>query len=120
MTPITYSAMSLSTSKRGFLLVVACFAFVSYLGMRDTVRVECKLPRRDVKAIIGGLEEWSAPKLFRHIEIEAGHDGTVLASVREPHGHWSVTVFTNQAGVWKKCGWYLLEEDKAGTVRPPT
>ena len=116
--------MSSSTSKRLFLVVVALLVFVSYLGMRDTVRVECKLPPDDVKTIIRGLQEWSSPKLFRHIEIKAGRPGTqaeglVLGSVREPGGHWSVTVFTNQAGVWRKCSWYLLGEDKAGIVEPP-
>ncbi|SPE50041.1 hypothetical protein SBV1_1020006 [Verrucomicrobia bacterium] len=104
--------MSLSTPKRLFVVVVAGLAFVSYLGMRDTVQVECELPRKDVRAIISGLEEWSAPKLFRHIEIERGRDGLVFGSMREPGGHWSVTVFTNQTGVWKKCGWCLLGEDK--------
>ena len=78
--------------------------------------VKCALPPRDLKVIIAGLQEWSGPKLFRHIEIEQDQDRRVLASVREAGGRWSVTVFTNQAGAWKKCEWLLLGEDKAGMV----
>src|ERR1022692_859617 len=102
--------MSSSISKRWFAVVVAVLALVSYLGMRDTVRVDGKLPRKDVKAIVSGVEERKT--LFRHIEVKPEPDGTVLACVREPGDRWSVTVFTNQAGVWKKCAWYLLESDK--------
>jgi hypothetical protein len=103
--------MSSSISKRWFAVVVAVLALVSYLGMRDTVRVDGKLPRKDAKAIISGVEERNT--LFRHIEVKPEPDGTVLACVREPGDRWSVTVFTNQAGVWKKCAWYLLESDKS-------
>jgi hypothetical protein len=105
--------MSATTSKRLFVVVVVLLAFVSYVGMRDTVRVRGELPRKDVKAIVHGVEEWSSPKPLRHIEVEPRPDGTVLASVREPGGRWSVTVFTNRTGVWTKCGWYLLEADKS-------
>jgi hypothetical protein len=103
--------MSFSTFKRWLAVVVALLALVSYLGMRDTVRVDGKLPRKDVKAIVSGVEERNS--LFRHIELKREPDGTVLACVRESGGRWSVTVLTNQAGVWKKCGWYSLESDKS-------
>ena len=105
--------MRFSTSKRWFAVVVALLALAGYLGMRDTVQVEGKLPRKDVKAIVSGVEERSTPKLFRHIEVKLEPDGTVLACVREPGNRWSVTVFTNQEGVWKKCARYLLESDKS-------
>lgn len=104
--------MRASASKRSVIAVIAFLAFVGYLGMRDTVRVEGDLPRKDVKAIVHGVKEWSVPKLFRHITVERGPGGTVLGSVREPGGRLSVTVFTNHAGGWKRCGWYLLETDK--------
>ena len=81
--------MSSSSSRRVFLMVVAFLLFVSYLKVRDTVRVECKLPPGEVRAIVRGLDEWSTPKLFRHIEIESGREETVLGSVREPDGRWA-------------------------------
>ena len=112
--------MSASTSKRLFALVGVDVLFVSYLLTRDSVRVKGNLPKHTVKQIVSQAEEWSAPKLFRHIEVEAKDTDLILATIREPRGHWSVTVFTNSAGVWKKCGWYLVGEDKAGIVRPPT
>ena len=103
--------MSSGTSRRLFVVVVAFLAFIAYLCMRDTVRVKCELSRKDVKQIVSRAEEWSTPKLFRHIDAEAGRDGTVLASVREPGEHWSVTVFSNSPSGWQKMGWYLLGAD---------
>ena len=103
--------MSSGTSKRLFVVAAAFLAFVGYLGMRDTVRVKCELSRKDVKQIVSRVQEWSAPKLFRHIEIQEGGEGTVLASVREPGEHWSVTVFSNSSNGWNKVGWYLLAAD---------
>ena len=110
--------MSASTSKRLLAVVIVAVAFFSYTQMRDTVRVYNGVPKSAVKPIIQGLEEWSAPKFFRRIEIEPAADGTLLGEVREPGSRWSVTVFTNHAGVWKKCGWFLVGEDKAGWIRP--
>ena len=112
--------MSASTSKRLFALVVLALLLVSYRLTRDTVRVRGDLPPETVRQVVGQAEEWSAPKLFRYIEVEAKDQDTILVTVREPRSHWSVTVFTSSAGVWKKSGWYLLGEDKAGVVRPPT
>lgn len=111
--------MSPSTSKRLFALVVFGLALLSYTQMRYTVRVYNGVPQSAVKPVISGLEEWSTPKFFRHIEIERGPDGTLLGKVREPGDRWSVTVFTNMAGGWKKCAWFLVGQDKAGIVRPP-
>ena len=108
--------MSALGSKRLVAAVLVLLGFVSYIGMRDSVRVNAEVPTQAVKMIVSGVEEWSSPKLFRHIEIEPGPEGTLLGEVREPGGRWSVTVFTNQAGVWKRCGWYLVGEDKAGMV----
>jgi len=112
--------MSASTSKRLFAVFVVFLAFLSYTQMRDTVRVSNGVPKSAVKPVVRGLEEWSSPKFFRHIEIEPGRDGTMLGEVRESGGKWSVTVFTNEAGAWKKCAWFLVGEDKAGIVRPGT
>jgi hypothetical protein len=109
--------MSPAASKRVFALVVVALLFVSYLLARDTIHVQGNVPPQTVKQIASQVEEWSAPKFFRHIEVEAKDDDTILATVREPRGHWSVTVFRKSAGVWKKRGWYLLEEDKDGSVR---
>src|SRR5262245_36264116 len=109
--------MSASIYKRLFAVFVAALALLSYTQMRDTVRVYKGVPKSAVKPIIGELEEWSTPKFFRHIEIEPGTDGTLLGEIREPGNKWSVTVFTNETGVWKKCGWFLVGEDKAGIVR---
>ncbi len=106
--------MSASPSKRLFAVLVVFIAFLSYTQMRNTVRVFSGVPRSAVKPIVRGLEEWSSPKFFRHIEIEPGRDGTMLGEVREPGGRGSVTVFTNEAGVWKKCAWFLVGEDKPG------
>jgi hypothetical protein len=86
--------------------------------MRDSVRVYGGLSQEEVKAAIRGAEEWSSPKLFRHIKVEPGRDGTVLVEIREPGGRWSVTVFTNQRGIWQKSDWYLVEENTTGWVRP--
>lgn len=108
--------MSGSASKRRFAVVVAVLAFVSYLGMRDTVQVKGDVPRKDVKAVVAGVEEWSSPKLFRHIEVSRGphrEDNLLIAQVREPGYRWSITVFTNYAGAWRKCAWFLCEEDRA-------
>jgi hypothetical protein len=110
--------MIASTSKRLFAVFVVFFAFLAYTQMRDSVRVFNGVPKSAVKPILRGLEEWSSPKFFRHIEIEPGRDGTLLGEVREPGGRWSVTVFTNEAGGWKKCGWFLVVEDKANWIRP--
>jgi hypothetical protein len=94
-----------------FAVIVAGLMFISYLGIRDRVKVECDLPRKDVKEIVGRLEEWSAPKLFRQMEIEGGRDRQVHASVREPGERWSVTVFSNSESGWKKVGWFLAKAD---------
>lgn len=107
------------TSKRLFYFFAVALLFVSYLLTRDNVLVQGDLPPQTVKQIVSQAQEWSAPKFFRHIEVEAKDHDTILATVREPRNHWSVTVFTNSAGVWTKCGWYLLAEDRAGIVRPP-
>ena len=103
--------MKASTSKRLTLVFVAILMFVSYLATRDTIKVEAALPRKDVKAIVAGIQEWSSPKLFRQIVIRTQEDGMVSAWVREPGEHWSVTVFSNSVGVWKKVNWYLLNTD---------
>src|SRR5437868_10589297 len=112
--------MSPSTSKRLFALVAVTLLFVSYLLTRDSVRVKGNLPKHTVKQIVSQAEEWSAPKLFRHIEVEAKDTDLILATIRGQRGHWSVTVFTNPAGVWKKGGGSLAGEIRAGMVRPPT
>jgi len=91
--------MSASTSKRLFAVFVALIAFLSYMQMRDTVHVFSGVPNSAVKPIVRGVKEWSSPKLFRHPEIEPGRDGTLWGEVRESGGRWSVTVFTNEAGV---------------------
>jgi len=105
--------MSASVSKRLFVLFVVGLCLISYSQMRDTVRVYDGVPKSAVKPIISGLEEWSAPKFFRHIEIEPGRHGTLLGEVREPGERWSVTVFSNEAGAWKKCAWFLVSQDKS-------
>ena len=109
--------MSRSTSNRLLAVVVASLLFVSYLATRDTIRVEGDLSRNDVKAIVSGVQEWSSPKLFRHIEIRPGDKGTITAWVRERGNRWSVTIYTNSVGAWLKCGWYLVEEDWSKVTR---
>jgi hypothetical protein len=103
--------VSTSTSKRLCAVVFVVVLLVIYRATRDTVRVKADLPKSDVKAILRGIEEWSSPKLFRHIEIEPGTDGTMVAWVREPGKRWSVTVFSNSVGGWKKVSWCLLNAD---------
>jgi hypothetical protein len=98
-------------TKRLLLIVLAAVAFASYRAMRDSVRVEAKLSRSDLKTIIGGAEEWSCPKLFRQIEVKPAPDGAMSAWIREPGERWSVTVFSNSASGWKKVSWYLLGTD---------
>src|SRR5262245_46420345 len=105
--------MSTSTSKRLFAVVVAGLALISYIWTRDTIRVEAGVPQSAVKPVVRGVEEWSSPKFFRHIEVCNGPDGTVYARVREPGERWSYTVFTNQGGVWTKCDWFLAVTDKS-------
>lgn len=105
--------MSASTSKRLFAVVVAGLALISYIWTRDSIRVEAGVPESAVKPVVRGIEEWSSPKLFRHIEVYNGEEGTVYARVREPGERWSYTVFTNQGGVWTECEWFLIATDKA-------
>ena len=104
--------MKRSVANRLFVLAFAFALFVVYVFTRDTVSVDGDLSREEQHQIIAGIQEWSAPKLFRHIEIERTHNGTVLARVREPGHHWSVTEFMKTSGTWKKSAWFLLEEDK--------
>ncbi len=98
------------------VLVLALVVLVAYMHTRDTISADGDLSREEQRQIIAGIQEWSAPKFFRHIEIERTHNGTVLARVREPGGHWSVTEFMKISGTWKKSAWFLLEEDKANVV----
>ena len=109
--------MSRSASNRLLAIVVASLLFLSYLAMRDTIRVEGDLSRKDVKAIVSGMQEWSSPKLTRRIEIRPGDKGTMTAWVRERGNRWSVTVYSNSVGSWRKCGWYLFEEDWSKVTR---
>jgi hypothetical protein len=104
--------MKRSTANRLFVVVFALAVFVVYLSTRDTIRVDGGLSPEERRQIIAGIQEWSAPKLFRHIEIERTSNGTVLARVREPGNHWSVTEFMKVSGTWKKSGWFLLGEGK--------
>jgi hypothetical protein len=107
--------MRASTEKRLFAVIAAFLLFVAYLWMRDTVKVQGDVPRKDVRAAVAGLQEWSTPKLFRHIEVSRDHHGEdlLIARVQEPDHHWSITVFTNIAGEWRKCSWLLCAEDEA-------
>ena len=105
--------MKRSITNRLLVVGLALALFVTYVFTRDTVHVEGKLSRQEQRQIIAGIQEWSAPKFFRHIEIEVGTDGTVFARVREPGGRWSVTEFMKNSGTWQKSGWFLLGEDKS-------
>jgi hypothetical protein len=107
--------MTPSSQKRVVAVVASGLVFVSYLGMRDTIKVTGDIPQKDVRAAVAGLQECSSPKFFRYIEISRGSYGQhyLLAQVREPGHRWSITVFTNCAGAWKKSDWALCAEDRA-------
>jgi hypothetical protein len=106
-----------NTSRRLGLLVGASLLVTAYLATRDTVTVKCHLPRKDVREIVSGLQEWSSPKFFRQIIVDTNYDGTVLAWVNEPGDRASVTQFTNLEGHWRKCAWFLLGPGAGGVVR---
>ena len=103
--------MNASTSKRVYASVLALLLLISYIMVRDTVRVEGSVPRKDVKAAVAGLKEWSTPKLFRHIEVSLDRRNRLIAKVREPDHHFSVTIFENYDGAWHQFEWFLLAED---------
>jgi hypothetical protein len=105
--------MSESTNKRLVALVFVGLLFISYCFSRDTVQVYAKLSPKEVKTVVRGAVEWSAPKLFRTIEVRPAPNGCVAAWIRESGDRWSVTLFTNDLGGWKKTGWYLVEQDKS-------
>jgi len=102
--------MKRSIANRLLVIASALALFVTYVSTRDTVHVHGTLSRKEQRQIIAGIQEWSAPKFFRHIELERTDDGRVFARVREPGNHWSVTEFMNESGTWMKSGWFLLEE----------
>ena len=79
---------------------------------RDTIRVEAGVSAQEAKEMVGKAQEWSSPKFFRHIEVRRAKEGHVAVWIREPKNGWSVTVFTNSSGSWKKEIWYLVQEDK--------
>ena len=103
--------MRRSTANRlGIVGIVAVVLFV-YIRTRDTIHVSGDLSREDQRELIAGIQEWSAPKLFRYIQLERTEYGAV-ARVREPGGHWSETWFAKDSGHWQKINWLLLGEDK--------
>lgn len=104
--------MKRSIANRLLVAGLVLVLFAIYVFTRDTVHVDGKLSREEQRQIIAGIQEWSAPKVFRHIEIKVTTDGRVFARVREPGGRWSVTEFTKDSGTWQKSGWFLLGEDK--------
>ena len=99
-----------SIANRLLAIGVLLLAFVFYLHTRDTVHVNGDFSPEEQQQIIAGIQEWSAPKIFRHIVIGWTHWDTVEARVREPGNHWSVTEFMKVSGHWQKCRWYLLGE----------
>jgi hypothetical protein len=104
--------MKASTACRLIAAVAGLLVFGAYLSDRDTIRVEGNLSPTELETIVSNVEEWSAPKLFRTIEVRRAPDGCRTAWVREPGNRWSVTVFTNRLGTWQKFHWYLLEEGR--------
>lgn len=104
--------MKRSITNRLLVVGLVLALFVIYVFTRDTVHVDGELSRQEQRQIIAGIQEWSAPKFSRHIEIEVTTDGRVFARVREPGGRRSVTEFMKVSGTWKKSAWFLLEEDK--------
>ena len=104
--------MRRSTANRLLVVAFALALFAAYVLTRDTIRVNGDLSREERRQIIAGMQEWSAPKFSRHIEIERMSNGTVVARVREPGHRWSVTEFMKVSGTWEKSAWFLLEEDK--------
>jgi hypothetical protein len=107
------SGMKRSIANRLLFLLLGLALLALYVRTRDTISVEGEISREEQRQIVAGIQEWSAPKFFRHIEIEQRHDGTVWARVREPGDHWSATEFTMISGTWNKSAWFLLEKDKS-------
>ena len=105
--------MSSVFSKRLVFVVVLVLAAFSYVRMRDSIRVEAHLSPRELKTIISGIQEWSRPKMFRQINVRREAEGNVAAWVREPGDRWSVTVFTNESGAWKRFAWFLASADNS-------
>lgn len=103
--------MRQTTSKRWFVVLVAVALFLAYVFSRDTLRVHGSFSPEERRQIVAGIQEWNAPKFFRHIEITRTSADTATAQVQEDRAHWSVTVFAKESGGWKKTSWYLLEKD---------
>jgi hypothetical protein len=107
--------MNASSVARLLAAIFVLLAFGIYLTSRDSIGVLVNLPPNEVKAIVSQVEEWSSPKLFREIVIREVPDGNMSAWVRESGDRWSVTLFTNVAGSWRKARWALVEKD--GSLR---
>src|SRR5262245_56083257 len=104
--------MRRSISNRLLVVLVALLLFLAYVFGRDTIRTKGSFSRDERRQIVAGIQEWSTPKFFRHIEITRTSADSATARVREDDRHWSITVFAKDSGGWKKTSWYLLEEDK--------
>ncbi len=99
----------------GLLIVLAC------LARRDAIADLANLSPNELEAIVGKVEEWSSPKWSREIVLRktADRSENVAAWVREANDRWSVTVFTNISGSWRKFGWVLVEKNGEVTMQAP-
>lgn len=104
--------MTIAANKRLYAVLMVSVLFVGYVCIRDTIRVEAGVSAPEAMEMIGMAQEWSAPKFFRHIQVRQAKEGRVAVWIREPKNSWSVTVFSDISGSWKKESWYLAEEDK--------
>ncbi len=107
------------TTDRLAIALVGLLIFLACLLRPDAIADLANLSPHEVDGIVSKVEEWSSPKWSREIVLRNTLDrsGNVAAWVREADDRWSVTVFTNVSGSWRKFGWALMERD--GEVRWP-
>jgi hypothetical protein len=111
--------MRSGTTDRLVIALVGLLVFPACPSRKDAIADLVNLAPPEVDGIISNVEEWSPPKWSREIVLRNTSDrsGNVAAWVSEADDRWSVTVFTNVSGSWRKFGWALVERD--AEVRRP-
>lgn len=106
--------MRSGTTDRLAIALVGLLIFLACLSRQDAVADLANLAPNEVDGMVSNVEEWSSPKWSRGIVLRNTSDraGNVAAWVREADYRWSVTVFTNVSGSWRKFGWALAERDE--------
>ena len=113
--------MRSGTTDRLAIALVGLLVFLACLSRKDAIADLANLAPHEVDRMVSNVEEWSSPKWSREIVLRNTSDrsGNVAAWVREADDRWSVTVFTNISGSWRRFGWALVERDEEARRRLP-